>query len=125
MLAAQRVLGQAFSIATAPAEALPPGMLFVQKQTVVARGVELARRGSACSSAAPANSSAPMRDLALDWLGGRLPEDEGFDQLLRTTEAGRAFLAEVGALLGPGVRGRRARRAAGLRASPPSGAGRS
>ena len=36
--AAQRVLGQAFSIATAPAEALPAGVLFVKRQTVIDRG---------------------------------------------------------------------------------------
>ena len=43
--AAQRVLGQAFSIATAPAEALPPDVLFVRRQTVIDRGLELAEAG--------------------------------------------------------------------------------
>ncbi len=43
--AAQRVLGQAFSIATAPAEALPAGVLFVKRQTVIDRGLDLAQAG--------------------------------------------------------------------------------
>ena len=100
VLAAQRVLGQAFSIATAPAEALPPGVLFVKRQTVVDRGVELAEAGQRVQFGGPAELERAIRDLALDWLGGRVL-DEGFDQLLRTTDAGRDFLAEIAAVLGP------------------------
>ena len=42
-----------------------------------------------------------IRDLLLDWLGDRVPDD-GFDQLLRTTNAGRDFVGELAAVLGPG-----------------------
>jgi hypothetical protein len=96
--AAQRVLGQAFSIATAPAEALPPEVLFVKRQTVIDRGLELAEAGQRIAFGDSLKTVAG--DLLIDWLGSRV-QDEGFDQLLRTTDAGRAFFAEVGVLLGP------------------------
>jgi hypothetical protein len=49
--AAQRVLGQAFSIATAPAEALPQDVLFIKRQTVIDRGSNWPKPVSACDSA--------------------------------------------------------------------------
>lgn len=97
--AAQRVLGQAFSIATAPAEALPPEVLFVRRQTVVDRGLELAEAGQRLQFGDSLENA--VRDLLLDWLGIRAA-DPGFDQLMRTTDAGRAFLHEVSLVLGPG-----------------------
>ncbi len=96
--AAQRVLGQAFSIATAPAEALPPDVLFVRRQTVIDRGLELAEAGQRLQFGD--TLARAMQDLLLDWLGSR-QFDAGFDQLLRTTDAGRAFLDEIGTVLGP------------------------
>lgn len=100
VLAAQRVLGQAFSIATAPAAALPPGVLFVSKATVIARGRSLAEAGQRVQFGGATELAPAVSDLLLDWLGERQP-DAGFDQILRTTEAGRDFLAEVAAILGP------------------------
>ena len=98
--AAQRVLGQAFSISTAPAEALPPDVLYVTRQTVITRGRELGEAGQRLQFGEPLARVVP--DLLLDWLGGRAAND-GFDQLLRTTDAGAAFRAEVGKILGEAV----------------------
>ncbi len=105
VIAAQRVLGQAFSIATAPAEALPAGVLFVKRQTVVDHGIDLAEAGERMQFGEPL--SRVIQDLLLDWLGNT-SFDAGFDQILRTTEAGAAFLAEVAAVIqgdasGPGI----------------------
>jgi len=96
--AAQRVLGQAFSIATAPAEGLPPDVLFVKRQTVIDRGLELAQAGERVQFGESPGRVA--QDLLLDWSGNTVL-DAGFDQILRTTEAGAAFLAELAAILGP------------------------
>lgn len=98
--AAQRVLGQAFSIATSPAEALPPDVLFVKRQTVIDRGLELAQAGERVQFGEPLERV--IRDLLLDWLGNTT-FDEGFDQLLRSTEAGAAFLGEIADLTGSDV----------------------
>lgn len=100
--AAQRVLGQAFSIATAPAEALPPDVLFVKRQTVIDHALELAEAGQRIQF----GDSLPrvVQDLLLDWLGART-FDPGFDQLMRTTDAGRAFLDEIGKVLAPSFAG--------------------
>ena len=82
IFAAQRVLGQAFSIATAPAGALPPDVFFVKRQTVVTRGVELAEAGRRLDFGEPLERV--FQDLLLDWMGNRVA-DEGFDQILRET----------------------------------------
>ena len=95
---AQRVLGQAFSVATAPAEALPEGVLFVRRQTVIDRGVELAEAGERIKFGEP--SARVIQDLLLDWLGNS-SIDPGFDQIVRTTEAGAAVQAEFAAVIGP------------------------
>lgn len=95
--AAQRVLGQAFSIATAPAEALPEGVLFVRRQTVVDRGLELGEAGQRIEFGESVESV--VRDLLVDWLGNK-GLDPGFDQILRETEAGAAFLSEVASVIG-------------------------
>ncbi len=94
--AAQRVLGQAFSIATAPAEALPPDVLFVKRQTVIDRALELAEAGQRILFGD--SLQRVVQDLLLDWHGARTV-DEGFDQLMRTTDAGQAFLDEIGKVL--------------------------
>jgi hypothetical protein len=100
VVAAQRVLGQAFSIATAPAQALPEGVLFVKRQTVIDRAIDLALAGERVSYGEPLGR--PLQDLLLDWLGNT-QADDGFDQILRTTEAGAAFLAEMAAAMQPDV----------------------
>lgn len=94
--AAQRVLGQAFSIATAPAEALPAGVLFVRRQTVIDRGIDLAQAGERLQFGEPLTRV--VQDLLLDWLGNTTA-DAGFDQILRTTDAGAAFLGEIAAIV--------------------------
>ena len=94
--AAQRVLGQAFSIATAPAEALPPDVLFVKRQTVIDHALELAEAGQRILFGD--SLQRVVQDLLLDWQGART-QDEGFDQLMRTTDAGQAFLDEIGKVL--------------------------
>lgn len=98
--AAQRVLGQALSIATAPPEALPSDVLYVKRQTVVDRGVELGEAGQRLQFGDPLPRV--IQDLLLDWLGSR-SSDDGFDQILRTTEAGAGFMAEVAKILNESV----------------------
>jgi hypothetical protein len=95
--AAQRVLGQALSISTAPAGALPSGVEFVKHQTVVTRGQELAEAGQRLAFGEPL--SRVIADLVLDWLGGS-SFDEGFDQIIHSTEAGAAFLQAVANIIG-------------------------
>ncbi len=53
------------------------------------RACEVRRSASACRAGSAAR------------LAGQHGLDEGFDQILRTTEAGKAFLTEVAAVLGP------------------------
>ncbi len=92
--AAQRVLGQALSIATAPT--LPPGVLWLPRRTVVARALDLAEAGQRVEFGE--SLERVVRDLLLDWLGAR-EADPGFDQLLRETQAGAAFAGAVGSIL--------------------------
>ena len=93
------MLGQAFSIATAPAEALPPGVLFVKRQTVIDRGLELGLAGERVKFGEPLERV--VQDLLLDWLGNSV-FDAGFDQLLRTTDAGAEFMQAVAAVFSTG-----------------------
>ncbi|MBI3860214.1 MAG: carboxypeptidase regulatory-like domain-containing protein, partial [Thaumarchaeota archaeon] len=94
--AAQRVLGQALGVAAAPPEGLPPGVLGIRSQTVRDHALELGEAGQRVEFGEPLPRV--LQDLLLDWLGAR-NADAGFDQLLRTTEAGENFLLEVGAIL--------------------------
>jgi hypothetical protein len=98
--AALRVLGQAFSIATAPADALPQGVAFVKRQTVIDRGLELAQAGERVRFGEPLGRVAV--DLLLDWLGND-GFDGGFDQLMRETDAGSAFLRAIESVTADGV----------------------
>lgn len=84
--AAQRVLGQAQSVATAPT--LPPGVRSVSRTTVTRRALDLAEAGQRLRYGDAMNRV--LADLLCDWQGGRSP-DEGFDQILRETEAGQAY----------------------------------
>ncbi len=83
LLAANRVLGQALSIATAGQ--LPVGVLGLPSSTVTERALELAEAGERIGYGDALKRVLP--DLLRDWEGGRLTDD-GFDQLLRVTDAG-------------------------------------
>ncbi|QYZ65331.1 MAG: hypothetical protein OI74_04575 [Gammaproteobacteria bacterium (ex Lamellibrachia satsuma)] len=95
-----RVLGQAYSIANAPSGALPADVAFVRRQTVIDRGRELGEAGQRVAFGEPLADV--LQDLLLDWLGDRAL-DNGFDQLLRQSNAGAALAAEFGAQFAPGV----------------------
>ncbi|MEO7678208.1 MAG: hypothetical protein ABIV39_15735, partial [Verrucomicrobiota bacterium] len=84
--AANRVLGQALSIATAPL--LPVGVKNVGKSTVTRRVLELAEAGQRVQYGDPLARVLP--DLLLDWQGAR-DFVEGFDQIIRETDAGREW----------------------------------
>lgn len=95
--AAMRVLGQAWSIANAPANTLPAGVTRVSKPLVTAKALALAEAGLRIALGQPEADA--IRDLLPDFHGS--PVDRGFDQLLRTTDAGRGFDRAVGAALAP------------------------
>jgi hypothetical protein len=92
--ASQRVLGQAYSVATAPR--LPAGVRYISRGIVTQRGRELAEVGMRLVFNEPIARG--LHDLLLDWLGNTT-SDPGFEQLLRTTEAGQAWTEAVGATL--------------------------
>ncbi len=94
LAAANRVLGQALSIATAGQ--LPPGVLGISSSVVTARALELAEAGERLGYGDPLNRVLP--DLLRDWQGGR-QADNGFDQLLRQTDAGAAWTAAMAAAM--------------------------
>ncbi len=81
--AANRVLGQALSIATAAQ--LPPGIVSVNNAIITRRVLDLAEAGQRVQYGDPLNRVLP--DLLRDWQGGRVPDD-GFDSLVRTSDAG-------------------------------------
>lgn len=98
--AADRVLGQALSVATAGS--LPPGVRRTTTDIVRRRVLELAEAGQRLRY-----GDAPERvylDLLLDWHGGRVA-DLGFDQILRETDAGAEFSVQLAAVLPGGVSG--------------------
>jgi len=86
LFAANRVLGQALSIATAGQ--VPPGALRVGKSTVTRRVLDLAEAGQRIQYGDP--MSRVLTDLLRDWQGGR-QESAGFDQIMRETNAGREW----------------------------------
>ena len=83
LAAANRVLGQALSVATAGQ--VPPGVLRVGKSTITRRVLDLAEAGQRLEYGDPAKRV--LTDLLRDWEGGR-DASNGFDQILRETEAG-------------------------------------
>ena len=89
--AANRVLGQALSVYTAPL--LPPGVKRVPWSIIQTRVLELAEAGQRVAYGEPLARVLP--DLALDWQGGR-KFSEGFDQIVANTEAGQLFRAALG-----------------------------
>ncbi|MCS7089100.1 MAG: carboxypeptidase-like regulatory domain-containing protein, partial [Limisphaera sp.] len=84
--AATRVLGQALSVATAPV--LPPNVRRVPRSLVTRRVLELAEAGQRARYGDPL--ARVLADLLLDWQGARQTND-GFDQILRETDAGREW----------------------------------
>lgn len=88
--AADRVLGQALSVATAGR--LPSGVRRTTTRVVEEKVIELAEAGQRLRY-----DDDPRRvfaDLALDWQGSRT-FDAGFDQILRETDAGREWREAV------------------------------
>jgi hypothetical protein len=116
VFAAVRALGMAYSVATAPAGALPPEVARVSRDHVFERAVKLAQAGLHAQFGE--DGFAATQDVLLDWLGndlGRLevlfPEDteaqaaeaadtRAFDGLLRATDAGRDLGEVAGGVLG-------------------------
>lgn len=92
LYAAQRVLGQALSSATAAQ--LPAGVIKTPKSVVTRRVLDLAEAGQRVKC-----GDEPRRvlvDLMLDWQGGRSFQN-GFDQILRETDAGFEWREAVAA----------------------------
>ena len=86
IFAANRVLGQALSVATAGQ--LPPGVLRVGKGIITRRVLDLAEAGQRLGYGDPARRV--YADLLRDWQGGR-ESNAGFDQIMRETDAGREW----------------------------------
>jgi hypothetical protein len=89
-IAADRVLGQAISIATAGK--VPAGVQVVPKSMVIRRAVELAEAGQRLLY--DDSRARVLVDLLLDWQGGR-EFQTGWDQLMRETEAGLEWRAAL------------------------------
>jgi hypothetical protein len=94
--AAMRVLGQAWSVATAPADRMSSSVLPMSPESVWEKAIALSEAGLRVQLGQPAADA--VRDLAFDFYGGK-PLDPGFDQLLRETEAGRNLAFKLGAAL--------------------------
>ena len=119
--AAVRLLGQAYSVATAPASALPPTIARITKGYVFDRAVKLAQAGLHVRFGEEPTATA--EDLLLDYLGNdiqrldelfpndavaqRIARDDthAFDALRRAAAAGTNFTNVVGELIGKGLAG--------------------
>ncbi len=96
--AAMRVLGQAWSVANAPNGTLPQGVTRTTRTVVTQKALALAEAGLRVRlGEAPAEA---VRDLLYDFWSGDPAPDPGFDELLRTTEAGQELARAIGASLG-------------------------
>ena len=100
--AAMRVLGQAWSIANAPAGTLPQGVLRTSKTVVTKKALALAEAGLRVELGQAVDDA--VRDLFYDYHSSS-SFDAGFDQLLRQTEAGRDLVREFGEQLQGAVSG--------------------
>jgi hypothetical protein len=94
--AAMRVLGQAWSVANAPTGTLPRDVVRTSRSVVTQKALALAEAGLRVSLGQKKIDA--LRDVAFDFWGGQ-PLDPGFDQLLRTTEAGRELRRAIGVAL--------------------------
>lgn len=93
--AGRQMLGQAWSVATAPAGSLPGGVLPVDKQTVVKKAVELGWAGLRIDF--HENRDIALRTLLRDWIGENAGNSSsGFADALRNTAAGYYFFDVVG-----------------------------
>ena len=94
--AAMRVLGQGWSIANAPSGTLPKGVIRISRGVVTQKALALAEAGLRVSLGQPVNDA--VRDLLFDFYGasGSATVDAGFDQLLRTTNAGTDLARAIG-----------------------------
>lgn len=88
VFAANRVLGQALSIATAAQ--LPPGIVSMGNAIITRRVLDLAEAGQRVQYGD--SLKRVLADLLRDWQGGRVADD-GFDALLRTSDAGAEWRA--------------------------------
>ncbi len=86
LFAALRVLGQAWSVATAPAGTIPEGVAFVSKSEVFDRATEMAEAGFRVQVGESLERA--LQGLAFDWIG---TDAVGFEQVVRETSAGRRF----------------------------------
>jgi len=91
LFAALRVLGQAWSVATAPAGTIPEGVASISKAEVLSRATELAEAGFRVQVGEPLETA--LRSLAFDWVASDVV---GFEQIVRETSAGREFLDAIG-----------------------------
>jgi len=94
--AAMRVLGQAWSVATAPSGTLPASVIPTSTTVVTQKALALAEAGLRNSLGESLPNA--LRDLGTDFFGGTTI-DPGFDQVLRTTPAGQNFVSVLGAYL--------------------------
>lgn len=94
--AAMRVLGEAWGVANAPAGTLTPGVIRISRAVVTGKALALAEAGLRQSLGQ--SVSDVLKDIAFDFWGGS-PVDPGFDQLLRTSDAGYALAQALGASL--------------------------
>ncbi len=94
LLAANRVLGQALSVATAGQ--VPPGATRIGKSVITRRVLDLAEAGQRIQHGDALDRV--LTDLLRDWEGGR-ERSNGFDQILRETEAGREWRRAIFAAL--------------------------
>jgi hypothetical protein len=86
------LLGQAYSIATTPAGALPEGLPIINKEFIKTRAIDLADAGQRIYYKETTLKSIEV--LALDWLGSRT-QDLPFDTLRRITSKGTKLAIEM------------------------------
>lgn len=84
--AANRIIGQALGVATAPV--LPPGVKPMSFSVIEKHVLEMAEAGQRLAYGESTNRV--LLDLLLDFQGGRVA-NEGFDQIVRSGEAGREW----------------------------------
>lgn len=96
--AARELLGQAWSIANAPAGSRPAGVAPVRKRTVTGRAAELGVAGVRVDFGEPVGVS--LHTLLRDWLGElQGGADPGFADAERNTPAGYKWFDSLGAQL--------------------------
>ena len=118
VFAAVRLLGQAYSVATAPAGALPPDIARISRNYVFDRAVKLAQAGLHVRFGEEALAAA--EDILMDYLGNDLerldllyedPDEaavveknlKAFDGLRRKADAGHNFSDVMGQFMGSGL----------------------